>query len=137
MAEPPRTEPNPLGLALGRVPSGLFILTAGSEVANPSDLLDGERLHPLIQSFRQVFDIVVVDCPPVMAVADAAIVANAAMSVLLVVGAGTTSPEGARAATDRLRSVDAQVIGVVLNKMNLETRSEYQYTYETDETKAR
>jgi capsular exopolysaccharide synthesis family protein len=107
--------------------NGLFVLPAGTEVANPGDLLDHERLNHLIQGFRQVFDVVIIDCAPVLVVADAAIAANAAMAVLLVVGAGTARPEGVRGAIDRLASVHAQVIGVVLNKMNLEPRSEYYY----------
>ncbi|MGH9252959.1 MAG: GumC family protein [Vicinamibacterales bacterium] len=106
---------------------GLFILPAGAAVSSPSDLLDPERFNHLIQSFRQVFDLVVIDCPPVMVVADAAIVASAVMSVLFVVGAGTTSPEVARGAVDRLMAVHARIIGVVLNKTELDTRSEYYY----------
>jgi capsular exopolysaccharide synthesis family protein len=108
---------------------GLFVLPAGTAMDNAGDMLDHERLNHLIQSFRQVFDLVVIDCPPVMAVADATIVANAAMSVLFVVGAGMTSAEVARGAVDRLISVQARVVGVVLNKADLETRSEYYYGY--------
>jgi succinoglycan biosynthesis transport protein ExoP len=109
---------------------GLFVLPAGVAVDSPSDLLDHERFNALMQSFRQVFDLVVVDCPPAMVAADAAIVANAVMSVLFVVGAGTTTPEVARLAVERLMSVQARMIGVVLNKTNLETPSEYYYGYE-------
>ena len=112
---------------------GLFLLPAGTSVDNPGDVLDHERLNQLIQGFRQVFDLVVMDCPPVMAVADAAIVANAATSVLFVVGAGMTSAEVARGAVERLMSVQARVVGVVLNKADLEKRSEYYGYYGTIE----
>ncbi len=94
---------------------GLFILPAGVSVGS-SDLLDNERLRVLIQGFSQLFDIVVLDSPPVLAVADAAIIANAASSVVFVVGSGTTTREAARVAIDRLTGVQAQVVGVVLNK---------------------
>jgi capsular exopolysaccharide synthesis family protein len=115
---------------------GLFVLPAGTAMDNAGDMLDHQRLNHLIQSFRQVFDLVVIDCPPVMAVADATIVANAAMSVLFVVGAGMTSAEVARGAVDRLTSVQARVVGVVLNKADLETRSEYYYGYRTEQRDA-
>jgi capsular exopolysaccharide synthesis family protein len=115
---------------------GLFVLPAGSDMDDRGDLLDPERFNHLIQSFRQVFDLVIIDSPPVMAVADAAIVANAAMSVLLVVGAGMTSTEVARSAVDRLTSVQARVVGVVLNKAELERRSEYQGYYAAGERTA-
>jgi polysaccharide biosynthesis transport protein len=95
---------------------GLFVLPAGVSVASPTDLLDNERLRVLIEGFSQFFDIVVLDSPPVMAVADAAIIANAASSVLFVVGSGTTSRTTAQVAIDRLTAVQAQVVGVVLNK---------------------
>lgn len=106
---------------------GLFLVPAGTEAANPSELLESEALSSLIQGFSQLFDLIVVDCPPVMAVADASIIANAASSVLFVVGSGTTSREVAQAAIRRLISVQAQVIGVVLNKARLDRRSAYHY----------
>jgi capsular exopolysaccharide synthesis family protein len=95
---------------------GLFVLPAGVSVASPTDLLDNERLRILIQKWSQLFDVVVLDSPPVMAVADAAIIANAASSVLFIVGSGRTTRETARVAIDRLTAVQAQVVGVVLNK---------------------
>jgi polysaccharide biosynthesis transport protein len=108
---------------------GLFILPAGADVQTPADLLDSDRLERLIQGFRQVFDVVVMDCPPVMAVADASILANAATAVVFVVGSGSTSCDVAQAALDRLASVKARVVGAVLNKADLPARSEYYYPY--------
>jgi len=104
---------------------GLFVLPAGTDVPTPADLLDSERLDQLLQGFRQVFDVVVLDCPPVMAVSDASIVANAATAVVFVVAAGSTSPDAARAALERLTSVKARVLGAVLNKANLSPHSNY------------
>jgi polysaccharide biosynthesis transport protein len=112
---------------------GLFILPSGTRVESPGDLLDHERFQRLIQSFEQVFDLVIVDCPPVTVAADATIVANAVTSVLFVVGSGTTSPEAARGALERLMSVQARVVGVVLNKSNSETHADYYYGYEATE----
>ena len=96
---------------------GLYILPAGDELANPGDLLDGERLNQLIRGLKHVFDVVVIDCPPVMAVADATIVANAATSVVFVVGSGGTSRAVARQALERLTAVRAHIVGVVMNKV--------------------
>jgi capsular exopolysaccharide synthesis family protein len=107
---------------------GLYLLPAGSGSASASELLDRSRLSKMIEGFSQVFDLVVLDCPPVIAVADASIIANAASSVLFVVGAGT-SRDGARIAIERLLSVDAQVIGIVLNKAKVDRFSGYQYPY--------
>jgi capsular exopolysaccharide synthesis family protein len=102
--------------------AGLFVLPAGAHVASPTDLLDREHLTHLIQRFNHIFDVVVLDCPPVMAVADTSIIANAASSVLFVVASGTTSREAAQVAVDRLTSVQGHVIGVVLNRARVERR---------------
>jgi polysaccharide biosynthesis transport protein len=109
--------------------SGLFVLPAGANVTSPSDLLDSDRLTALIDGFRKVFDAVVLDCPPVMALADASIMANAASSVLFVVGAGTSASDAVRAALERLTSVQARVIGAVLNCAKPDAQSSYYYAY--------
>ena len=104
---------------------GLFVLTAGNKVANPGDILERGRVHQLIQELGRSFDVILLDCPPVMAVADAAIVANVASSVLFVVGSGTTSRKAALIAIDRIASVQGEVMGVVLNKARVRPHSEY------------
>jgi succinoglycan biosynthesis transport protein ExoP len=106
---------------------GLFVITAGSAVARPGDALESERLTQLVQELTQVFDLIVMDCPPVVPVADAAIIAHAASAVLFVVGAGKTSRATAQTAIDRLLAVQAQVVGVVLNKARPDAASAYHY----------
>ncbi len=105
---------------------GLFLMPAGDH-SGPSDLIDTEAVRRLVDGLSQVFDIVVLDCPPTMALADASIVANVADSVLFVVGSGRTNAESARAAIDRLVSVQAQIVGVVLNDAKIGRRSTYGY----------
>jgi capsular exopolysaccharide synthesis family protein len=106
---------------------GLYLLPAGANVASTNDTLDSQRLTQLIETFSADFDAIVLDCPPVMPVADATIVANAAGSVLFVVGSGTTSRRQAQAALDRLASVQVQVVGVVINKSRPDAASAYHY----------
>ncbi len=109
---------------------GLFVLAAGADVPAPADLLDSQQLAQLLEALRQVFDVVILDCPPVMAVSDASIVANAAAAAVFVVGA-STGRDVAQSALDRLALVNANVVGGVLNKAELALRSEYQYPYHT------
>ncbi|MEO8256959.1 MAG: polysaccharide biosynthesis tyrosine autokinase [Acidobacteriota bacterium] len=106
---------------------GLFLLAAGADVVGGSHALDSQRLTQLIEGFRDEFDVIVLDCPPVMPVADATIIANAAGSVLFVVASGTTSRSDAQIALDRLASVQAQVVGVVVNKARPDSASAYHY----------
>jgi capsular exopolysaccharide synthesis family protein len=107
---------------------GLYLLPAGDEVPVASEPLDTESVGVLIHGFSRLFDLVILDCPPVMALADASIIAHATSSVLFVVGAGT-SREVARAAIERLTSVNAEIIGVVLNKAAFTHESAYYYQY--------
>jgi capsular exopolysaccharide synthesis family protein len=109
--------------------NGLVLLSCGTDAQMPTDLLDRERLTEVIRSAEDAFDMVVLDCPPVMAVADAAIVANVASSVLFVVGSGMTSHEAARVAIDRIAAVQGQIVGAVLNNAKIGRGSEYASSY--------
>jgi succinoglycan biosynthesis transport protein ExoP len=106
---------------------GLVLLPAGAPVANPTDVLDSGRLSHLVQGFSHVFDTVILDCAPIHGVADAAIVANTTASVLFVVGSGRISPEAAQSALERMAAIQAQVVGVVLNKAQVDPRESYGY----------
>ena len=108
------------------VTPGLFVLPAGAGVERASDLLDSERLKQIISEFGDRFDLVILDSPPVLAVADASIIGNAVSAVLFVVAAGQTSRDVAQLALDRLGSVQAYVAGVVLNKFKHD-RHDYYY----------
>ena len=108
--------------------SGLFVMPAGDR-AEAGELLDTGSVTRLVQGLGQVFDVVVLDSPPVMALADASIVANVADSVVFVVGSGVTNSEAVRAAIERLTSVQAHVIGVVLNNAKVSRGSAYGYHY--------
>jgi capsular exopolysaccharide synthesis family protein len=121
------SETKPTDALLEGPVSGLFLMPAGVAVTNPTDLLDSGRLGQLIRGFMHIFDTVVLDCPPVVGVADAAIVANTTASVLFVIGAGRTSPEAAQLALEQITAIQAQVVGVVLNKAKPLPRHTYAY----------
>lgn len=103
---------------------GLSVFPAGDDLPNVGELLDSAALTALTEGFANLFDLIVLDCPPVMAVADATIVANATSAVLFVIGSGTAR-DVAAAAVDRLVSVHAQIVGVVLNKARHDRRFAY------------
>jgi succinoglycan biosynthesis transport protein ExoP len=99
---------------------GVWLLPAGTPSRNPADLLGSQRLNELVQSVRPYFDWIVLDSPPVLAVTDPCLIAQAASAVLLVVDCGRTNREVASAALERLDAVNANVVGVVLNRAILE-----------------
>jgi Mrp family chromosome partitioning ATPase len=89
-------------------------------------------MRSLLDDLSEHFDMLVLDTPPVLAVADAAAIAPLADGVLLVVGAGTTNRYAVEQALKQLESVGAHVVGAVLNDAHGEMQrygGEYEYYY--------
>jgi capsular exopolysaccharide synthesis family protein len=91
----------------------LCFIPGGNEVTNPSELLSNGRLKKLLDRVTPVFDWVILDSPPCLAVADANILADFCDGILLVVRAGVTPAEVAQKACQELQG--RNVVGVVLN----------------------
>ena len=108
---------------------GLWILAAGRIPPNPAELLGSQRFKDFLNSLKDHFDWVIVDSPPVMAVTDAAIAANAASGVVFVVGAEMTSRHAARQAVDQLEQGRARFVGAVLNRVEIEKNAYYYSQY--------
>jgi non-specific protein-tyrosine kinase len=119
------------GSANGRLQSshvdGLRILPSGQTPPNPAELVGSQRMQGLLNELAQEADIVLVDCPPVLPVADAVVLARTVDGVLLVIYAGKTRREAARQAVESLRQVGASLIGVVLNAVPAHRTGYYHY----------
>ena len=92
----------------------LRVLTSGPLPHNPSELLGSQRMEKVIERLRDLADIVLFDAPPVIAVADAAVLARKVDAVLLVVGVGKTKRDHAARAKRLLEKASARVLGAVL-----------------------
>lgn len=111
---------------------GLFLLPSGALPPNPQELLGGARMQRTLDELAARYDLVVLDTPPLLATADAAVLAARVDGVLMVVRAGVTERQPARDVADQLRSVDAHVLGVVLNDADDKLRrygGYYAYSY--------
>lgn len=93
----------------------LRILSSGPQPPRPSDLLGSQRMDKVIAKLLEDADMLLFDAPPVMAATDAAVLSTKVDGVLLVVSAGETKREHADQAIERLRKVNAHVLGAVLN----------------------
>jgi succinoglycan biosynthesis transport protein ExoP len=93
----------------------LDILPAGSTAPNPAELVGSASMKRLLQGLRERYDFILVDTPPIMAVADALLISRVVDSVLLVVRHGFTPRSVAREARSKLSRVKARVLGLVLN----------------------
>jgi protein-tyrosine kinase len=104
----------------------LCFIPSGKEVTNPSELLSNGRLKQLLDRVTPVFDWIIIDSPPCLAVADASILATLCDGVLLVVRAGSTPTEMAQKAWQELQTKN--VMGVVLNAVDdAELHDSYYY----------
>jgi succinoglycan biosynthesis transport protein ExoP len=122
----------PLDRALSPVPSvdGLWTLGSREVAANPTELLGTERMRSLVDDLGKRFDIVLIDSPPVLPVADALILSGYADAVLLVVAAGSTRRAELRRAAEKLAQAGAPVVGAVLNKATAQDGYGYGYGYD-------
>src|SRR5262249_51953061 len=107
----------------------VHLLQAGRSVRDPSSLLETPEMDDLLHSLIEAYDLVLIDSPPVFPITDSAILAPRVDGVVLVVRCPRTAREVTREALERLRFMQGNVIGVVLNAAD-PTSSAYQsYSY--------
>ncbi len=94
----------------------LWLLGSGELPPNPAELLNGRRIQEVFSALRELFDLVLIDSPPVLPVTDAVLLAKDADATLLVVAAGQTSRGDLQRAAEKLAQVNARVVGLVLNE---------------------
>jgi capsular exopolysaccharide synthesis family protein len=95
--------------------SGLRVLSSGPLPPNPSELLQSRAMEKLLGDLRSDFDVVILDAPPLLPVTDAALLTAQADGALIVVHHGKTTRDQLSHAIERLESVDAKAVGVVIN----------------------
>jgi capsular exopolysaccharide synthesis family protein len=99
--------------------ASLTVLPSGALPNAAGRLLTVDRVHKILDTLVQEFDLIVIDSPPVNLVADAALLASGADAVLLVVRAGRSHAADLRYAMDQLEATGAPVLGAVLNDIDL------------------
>jgi non-specific protein-tyrosine kinase len=112
---------------------GLSIMTAGNLPPNPAELLGSEKMNQIIAEVKNQSDVIVFDSPPLNAVTDASVLSKLVDGVIVVVKAGSTKIIAAQQALEQLQRVGANVIGVVLNNVNMKkARYSTYYSYYSD-----
>jgi non-specific protein-tyrosine kinase len=107
----------------------LQVLACGPTPPNPSELLGAKSMAEVLRELEDRFDLVVIDAPPLLPVTDAAVLASQCSGALLVIRHGKTKKEQVRRAVEALRSVDANIYGVVLNMAPAKGPDAYYYGY--------
>ena len=104
----------------------LHVMTSGPLPPNPAELLGSYRLKELIEGIYPLYNFIVFDTPPVLGLADAVVASTQTEGVIMVVRSGKTPREAAQQARKILESVNAKLLGVVLNAIN-ESHLKYGY----------
>jgi capsular exopolysaccharide synthesis family protein len=108
---------------------GLSILPSGELPPNPAEIVGSQQMHKVLHKLAEQADVVLIDSPPVLPVADATALAQAVDGVLLVLYAGKTRCRAAQHALESLRQVGANLVGIVLNAVPTHRGSDYYTSY--------
>jgi capsular exopolysaccharide synthesis family protein len=121
----------------------LFLVTSGSRSDSPAELIGARIVDEIIGEMRDVYDIVIIDAPPVLAATDATVWSSRADVAMLVYQVGKVARGALRRAKSQLDHVKAQMLGIVLNGMKAElgpdftSRDKYNYYYGYGDKRAR
>jgi capsular exopolysaccharide synthesis family protein len=107
----------------------LYILASGQIPPNPSELLGSEKMKQLIIRLESAFDAVIIDAPPLLPVTDAAVLAQQVGGVVVVVGTQKVRTTDLEKSLAALEMVQADLLGVVLNRLPVKGPDAYAYSY--------
>ena len=107
---------------------GLQVMASGPLPPNPAELLAMEKMKRLMDTLLQLYDYVIYDSPPVMAVTDATVLSRQVDGTILTLGYGKVTREEAVYAKEQLEKARANIIGVIINGVPT-SRKRYQYYY--------
>lgn len=111
----------------------LHVLASGRSAPNPSELLGSPSMEKLITRVGTEYEVVVIDAPPLLPVTDPAVLGSMVNGVVLVVSAdGRTNQADVAQAVANLESVNARLLGVVVNRIEKATSSYSYYDYRPD-----
>ena len=95
---------------------GLEVLSCGKIPPNPAEMLASKKMKALIESLKDHYDYIFIDAPPIGIITDAGIISTYSDGTILVIGSNEVDIEMAKISKDRLEKVNANILGVVLNK---------------------
>ncbi|WP_191058552.1 GumC family protein [Geminicoccus harenae] len=107
--------------------TGLDFLPVKRQTANPTDLLDSQKMRLLIETLRQTYDYVFLDCAPVMSVTDSRVAALLADRVVFCVRWSKTPKDAVSLSFDTLRQTNVPIGGIVVTQVDVKKHAQYGY----------
>jgi succinoglycan biosynthesis transport protein ExoP len=106
----------------------LFLLSSGAIPPNPAELIGSRKMHDTLSALQGDYDCIFIDSPPVMPVSDTVLLSTVVDGVVLVIDGQATPRNLVRDAQSRLNYARAKILGVVLNRINMQG-GDYPYYY--------
>jgi capsular exopolysaccharide synthesis family protein len=113
----------------------LHVLTSGQIPPNPSELLGSQAMSHLLAELAQRYDHVIIDTPPLLPVTDAAVLSRLTGGAIIVAGAHKVHRHQLEEGIRSLETVNARVLGIVLNRVTRKQSETYAYDYSSDPAK--
>jgi len=107
--------------------SGAHFITAGRAAPNPTDLLGSARMRQMLERLKEVYDLIVIDTPPVLAVSDVLVLLRLADKTCFLVRWGKTHREAAMNSLRQILDAGADLLGTVLTQVDAKKHSQYHY----------
>lgn len=108
---------------------GLWIMPSGTIPPSPPELIASPRFASLLVDAAATFDVVVIDGPPILGLADSPLLSSSALATLMVIESGRTRTRAAMEAQNRLRTAGAHMVGAILTRYQPQTSYGYGYGY--------
>lgn len=105
----------------------LRVITSGPLPPNPSGLLGSQRMQEFLKHLTLRFDIILLDSPPVLAAADASVLASMVDGVILVIRSGRLTKDLGQRCKEQLEGVKSKILGVTFNGVDIKKDSYYNY----------
>ncbi len=110
-------------------PVTMFVLTTGRRPPNPAELLGSRRMATTVTALKEAAELVIVDCPPIVPVTDAGVLAPATDGAIIVAASGVTRRNALQRAVELLEKTGTNLLGVVINLLSGSDASGYYYAY--------
>ncbi|MBP2639687.1 MAG: capsular exopolysaccharide family [Firmicutes bacterium] len=118
-----------LELLLDTEIANLRVVTSGPIPPNPSELLGSAHMSEILDTLQKECDILLIDVPPAVAVTDACVLASRVDGVVIVLDSVMVRPDMAQKTRDLIRKAHGNILGVILNRVEIEKEHSYYYYY--------
>jgi len=108
--------------------NNLDIIVRGPVPPNPAELLGSSKMKSIIEELKTRYDRIIIDTPPIIPVTDPLVISKLVDGVIVVVKIGKVSRESVRKSKEKLQSVNANILGVILNDLDFANQG-YGYNY--------